>query len=109
MSDDDSFFDKMKDFVSTTIDKIQKTVAAFYGIKISDLTSANRTRAIARPRQIAMYLVKTLTSNSFPVIGKEFGGKNHATVMHSVKLVKELMSSDQQILQEVKGLEEKIR
>ncbi len=92
-----------------TIDKIQKTVAAFYGIKISDLTSANRARAIARPRQIAMYLVKTLTSNSFPVIGKEFGGKNHATVMHSVKLVKELMSSDQQILQEVKGLEEKIR
>lgn len=92
-----------------TIDKIQKTVAAFYGVKISDLTSQSRARTIARPRQIAMYLSKILTTNSLPVIGKEFGGKNHATVIHSVKLVQELMESNQQILQEVKGLEEKIR
>ncbi|MBP7710201.1 MAG: chromosomal replication initiator protein DnaA [Rickettsiales bacterium] len=92
-----------------TIEKIQKIVAAFYGIKIADLTSANRARSIARPRQIAMYLAKTLTSNSLPIIGKEFGGKNHATVIHSVKLVTQLIGSDQQILQEVKGLEEKIR
>lgn len=92
-----------------TIEKIQKIVAAFYGIKISDLTSSNRARSIARPRQIAMYLAKTLTPNSLPIIGKEFGGKNHATVIHSVKLVTDLMSNNQQILQEVRSLEEKIR
>ena len=91
-----------------TIEKIQKIVANFYGIKISDLTAKNRARNIARPRQIAMYLSKNFTSESLPKIGAGFGGKNHATVIHSVKLVKELMNSDQKILQEVKGLEEKI-
>lgn len=94
---------------AVTVDKIQKVVANFYGIKIADLNAANRSRNIARPRQIAMYLAKTLTSDSLPKIGKEFGGKNHATVLHSVKLIKELMNSDQKILQEVKSLEEKIR
>lgn len=92
-----------------TIQKIQKIVAGFYNIKISDLASANRTRSIARPRQIAMYLSKILTSESLPKIGKEFGGKNHATVIHSVKLIQELMNSDNKMLQEVKSLEEKIR
>jgi chromosomal replication initiator protein len=94
---------------AVSIDKIQKAVAAFYGIKISDLNSANRSRAIARPRQVAMYLSKTLTSESLPKIGKEFGGKNHATVIHSVKLIVEMMNSDQKILQEVKILEEKLK
>ena len=92
-----------------SIEKIQKTVANFYGIKISDLTSANRTRSIARPRQIAMYLAKNMTSDSLPKIGNGFGGKNHATVIHSVKLINELMNSDQKTLQEVKILEEKVR
>jgi len=91
-----------------TIDKIQKAVANFYGIKIADLNSANRSRAIARPRQIAMYLAKNLTKESLPKIGKEFGGKNHATVIHSVKLVEDLMNSDAKILQEVKSLEESL-
>ena len=92
-----------------TIHKIQKAVANFYDIKLSELLSSNRARQIARPRQIAMYLSKILTSESLPKIGAEFGGKNHATVIHSVKLVKELLNSDQNILQEVKSLEEKIR
>lgn len=92
-----------------TIQKIQKAVAHFYNLKITDLSSANRARQIARPRQIAMYLSKILTSESLPKIGKEFGGKNHATVIHSVKLVQNLMDSDQNILQEVKSLEEKIK
>ena len=91
-----------------TIEKIQKIVAQFYGIKISDLVAKNRSRNIARPRQIAMYLSKNFTSESLPKIGAGFGGKNHATVIHSVKLVKELMNEDQKILQEVKILEEKI-
>lgn len=92
-----------------TVKKIQKAVASFYDIKISDLSSTNRTKAIVRPRQIAMYLSKSLTSLSLPKIGQEFGGKNHATVIHSVKLVKELMNSDSEVLQEVKTLEEKIK
>ncbi len=95
--------------LAPTIDKIQKTVAAFYGIKISDLSSANRTRSIARPRQIAMYLAKTLTTLSLPAIGKGFGNKNHATVIHSVKMVVEMSNENQQLLQEIKTLEEKIR
>ena len=95
--------------IAPTIQKIQKAVANFYNIKIADLSSTNRTRSIARPRQVAMYLSKILTSESLPKIGKEFGGKNHATVIHSVKLVQELMISNQQILEEVKTLEEKIR
>ena len=92
-----------------TIEKIQKAVSKYYNIKTSDLISSNRSRAIARPRQIAMYLAKSLTSNSLPKIGKEFGNKNHATVIHSVKLISEMMNADSKILQEVKTLEEGIR
>ncbi len=91
-----------------TIEKIQKFVANFYGIKISELNSANRSRSIARPRQIAMYLAKKLTQESLPKIGKEFGGKNHATVIHSVKLVEDLINSDSKTLQEVKSIEESL-
>lgn len=92
-----------------TIHKIQKQVASFYNIKISDLTSKSRARNIARPRQIAMYLAKNLTSESFPKIGKEFGGKNHATVIHSVKLVENMMKDDTKILEEVKVIEDKLK
>lgn len=92
-----------------TIAKIQKLVAGFYNIKISDLISQNRSRAIARPRQIAMYLAKNFTLTSLPKIGQEFGGKNHATVIHSVKLIEEMMSSNNEVLQDVKSLEEKMK
>ena len=91
------------------IEKIQKIVANFYGIKIADLSSQNRSRNIARPRQIAMYLSKTLTLESLPKIGQQFGGKNHATVIHSVKLMQKMMDLDAKFLQEIKELEEKIR
>jgi chromosomal replication initiator protein len=90
------------------IAKIQKTVAEFYGVKLIDLSSNNRSRAISRPRQIAMYLAKNLTTESLPKIGAAFGGKNHATVIHSVKLVQGLMDDDMNLAQEVKMLEEKI-
>lgn len=92
-----------------TIEKIQKITAEFYGIKISDLSSKSRERSIARPRQIAMYLAKNFTCESLPKIGAAFGGKNHATVIHSVKLVRELLNEDQKTLEEIKILEEKIR
>lgn len=93
---------------AVSVEKIQKEVAAFYNIKLADLTSNSRLRNFARPRQIAMYLAKNLTSESLPKIGAAFGGKNHATVIHSVKLVAKLMEENNKILQEVKALEEKI-
>jgi len=68
-----------------TIDEIQKVVAAFYNIKVSDLKSQRKLRTIAVPRQVAMYLCRTLTEGSFPHIGREFGNKDHSTVIYAVK------------------------
>ena len=77
-----------------TIEDIQKQVATHYNIKVSDMHSARRARTIARPRQVAMYLAKKLTSKSLPEIGRSFGGKDHTTVMHAVKRVEELCKTD---------------
>ena len=77
-----------------SIEDIQKQVAGHYNIKVSDMHSARRSRAVARPRQVAMYLSKKLTSKSLPEIGRKFGGKDHTTVMHAVKRVEELMAAD---------------
>lgn len=68
-----------------TIDEIQKVVAAFYNIKVSDLKSQRKLKTIAVPRQVAMYLCRTLTEGSFPHIGREFGNKDHSTVIYAVK------------------------
>jgi chromosomal replication initiator protein len=80
-----------------SIDNIQKTVAEYYKIRMSDLLSAKRTRSIARPRQIAMALAKELTQYSLPEIGNQFGGRDHTTVLHATRKVKELRDSDQTI------------
>ncbi|ORU92144.1 MAG: chromosomal replication initiation protein DnaA [Cycloclasticus sp. symbiont of Poecilosclerida sp. N] len=80
-----------------SVDNIQKTVAEYYKIRISDLLTANRSRSIARPRQIAMTLAKELTNYSLPEIGKQFGGRDHTTVLHATRKVLELRSSDQKI------------
>jgi chromosomal replication initiator protein len=80
-----------------SIDNIQKTVAEYYKIRTSDLLSAKRTRSIARPRQIAMALAKELTQYSLPEIGNQFGGRDHTTVLHATRKVKELRDSDQLI------------
>ena len=72
------------------IENIQKTVSEYYKIKVSDLLSKRRTRSIARPRQIAMSLAKELTSRSLPEIGESFGGKDHTTVLHACRKIKEL-------------------
>jgi chromosomal replication initiator protein len=77
-----------------TIDKIQKKVAEHYSIRLTDMSSARRARAVARPRQIAMYLAKQLTSRSLPEIGRKFGNRDHTTVMHAVSRVTELMQRD---------------
>ena len=77
-----------------TIEEIQKRVAEHFNIKLSEMTSARRARAVARPRQVAMYLAKQLTSRSLPEIGRKFGGRDHTTVMHAVRKVEELRSTD---------------
>jgi chromosomal replication initiator protein len=84
-----------------TIDDIQKRVAEHYNMRIGDMTSARRARAIARPRQVAMFLAKNLTSRSLPEIGKKFGNRDHTTVMHAVSRVNELMATDSHFAEDV--------
>ncbi|PZN95134.1 MAG: chromosomal replication initiator protein DnaA [Alphaproteobacteria bacterium] len=80
-----------------TIDEIQRKVADYYHLKLSDLLSARRAREVARPRQVAMYLAKKLTPRSLPEIGRRFGGRDHTTVMHAVKRIDELRAADREI------------
>ena len=77
-----------------TIENIQRTVADYYKLKVSDLTSTRRTRTVARPRQMAMALAKELTAHSLPEIGKHFGGRDHTTVLHACRKTTELRESD---------------
>jgi chromosomal replication initiator protein len=77
-----------------TIEQIQKAVASHYRLRVDDLKSKNNARQIAVPRQVAMYLCKRLTKHSFPEIGREFGGKHHTTVIHSVEKIEALVSKD---------------
>lgn len=87
-----------------TIDNIQRTVAEYYKIKLSDLLSKRRSRSIARPRQVAMALAKELTSHSLPEIGEAFGGKDHTTVLHACRKVKDLNETDRDIREDMKNL-----
>ena len=80
-----------------TIDEIQKLVSAHFELKPLDLISARRARAVARPRQIAMYLAKRLTTRSLPEIGRRFGGRDHSTVIHAVRKIEELRDQDRDI------------
>jgi chromosomal replication initiator protein len=91
------------------IEDIQKVVAGHFNVSKHDLLSARRTRAIVRPRQIAMYLAKTMTPRSFPEIGKRFGGRDHTTVLHAVRKVEELMSADAALAQELELLKRLIQ
>ena len=84
-----------------TIDEIQRKVAEYYNLRMGDLLSSRRARAIARPRQIAMYISKQLTTRSLPEIGRRFGGRDHTTVMHAVKKVEELRELDPSIDEDV--------
>jgi len=84
-----------------TIDEIQRKVAEHYNLRMPDMHSARRARNVARPRQVAMYLSKQLTSRSLPEIGRKFGGRDHTTVMHAVRKIEELMEDDAQISQDV--------
>jgi chromosomal replication initiator protein len=87
-----------------SMEEIQKRVAEHFKIRISDMSSARRARAVARPRQVAMYLSKQLTSRSLPEIGRAFGGRDHTTVMHAVRKVEELVKSDSAFAEDVELL-----
>jgi chromosomal replication initiator protein len=87
-----------------TIEEIQKKVAEHYSIRLTDMSSARRARAVARPRQVAMYLAKQLTSRSLPEIGRKFGNRDHTTVMHAVARVGELMERDGAFAEDVELL-----
>jgi len=87
-----------------TIEEIQKRVAEHFNIRVADMHSARRARAVARPRQVAMYLAKQLTQRSLPEIGRKFGGRDHTTVMHAVKKVEELRQIDRGFAESVELL-----
>ena len=84
-----------------TIEEIQKRVAEHFNIRVADMHSARRARAVARPRQVAMYLAKQLTARSLPEIGRKFGGRDHTTVMHAVRKIEELRASDAAFAEDV--------
>jgi chromosomal replication initiator protein len=84
-----------------TIEEIQKRVAEHFNIKLADMQSPRRARQVARPRQIAMFLSKQLTTRSLPEIGRKFGGRDHTTVMHAVKKVEELCAADSGFAEDV--------
>ncbi|RZM34578.1 MAG: chromosomal replication initiator protein DnaA, partial [Sphingomonas sp.] len=87
-----------------TIDEIQKAVSAHFEIKPIDLVSARRAVVVARPRQIAMYLAKRLTTRSLPEIGRKFGGRDHSTVIHAVRRIEDLRDKDHEIDSSVRTL-----
>jgi chromosomal replication initiator protein len=87
-----------------TVEEIQRKVAEYYNIRLSDIIGPKRLRAYARPRQVAMYLCKHHTSRSLPEIGRRFGGRDHTTIMHGVKRIEELKASDGQIAEDVEML-----
>lgn len=86
------------------IDNIQRVVAEYYKIKVADLLSKRRSRSVARPRQVAMSLAKELTNHSLPEIGDAFGGRDHTTVLHACRKIKELKEEDADIREDVKNL-----
>ena len=87
-----------------SIDRIQKTVAEYYKIKISDILSKRRNRMIARPRQMAMALSKELTSHSLPEIGDSFGGRDHTTVLHACRKIGELKVDSADLAEDYRNL-----
>ena len=99
----------LKDLLSlqaklVTIENIQKTVADYYKVRMADLLSKRRSRSVARPRQVAMALSKELTSHSLPEIGDAFGGRDHTTVLHACKRIKELRDSEQRMTEDYSNL-----
>ena len=87
-----------------TIDNIIKTVADYFKVRVSDLLSKRRNRSVARPRQVAMSLAKKLTNHSLPEIGEAFGGRDHTTVLHACKKIKDLTDTSTELAEDYKIL-----
>ena len=87
-----------------TIEQIQRKVSDFFGVKLSDLKAKNRTKAVAFPRQIAMYLARQLTHASLAEVGRAFGGKDHTTVLHAVDKLQNLLLEDPKLRKTIDGL-----
>ena len=92
-----------------TIEEIQRKVAEHYNIRLSDMIGPKRLRNIARPRQVAMYFAKQLTSRSLPEIGRRFGGRDHTTIMHGVRKIEELMTTDSQLSDDLQLLRRQLQ
>ena len=90
------------------VEDIQKKVAAYYDIKIADMSSPRRLKQVTVPRQVAMYLCKQLTSLSLPDIGRKFGGRDHTTVLHSVRKIEELLETDSKLVSDINYLKDSI-
>jgi len=103
----------LKDFINSssklvTVESIQNLVATHFNLNMQEMLSARRSRSLARPRQIAMYLAKQYTTNSLPDIGRKFSNRDHTTVIHAVKKIDELMKNDNEIRQNITELKKKI-
>lgn len=101
--------EQLKDILSAcrrriTIDEIQRAVCEYYRIDRSEMSSKRRARAVVRPRQVAMYLAKVMTPRSYPEIGRKFGGRDHSTVIHAVRLVEDLRKQDSDMDNDVRAL-----
>lgn len=101
--------EQLKDILSAcrrriTIDEIQRAVCEYYRIDRSEMSSKRRARAVVRPRQVAMYLAKVMTPRSYPEIGRKFGGRDHSTVIHAVRLVEDLRRMDSDMDNDVRAL-----
>ena len=98
---DDFTFDKTKNF---TVPVILKTVASYFNIKVADMKSKKRSRDISTPRQIAMYICREYTKSSLPDIGKQFGGKDHTTVIFSYKKISKLVNENNEIASHIQKI-----
>ena len=102
----------LKDIISVnarnlSIENIQKTVASYFTISLNEMLSPRRSRSLVRPRQIAMYLAKKLTTQSLPDIGRQFNNRDHTTVIHAVKTIENLIINDQSFKKSVEDLKGK--
>jgi chromosomal replication initiator protein len=91
-----------------TVEEILKKVSLHFNIKVSDIKSAKRVKAVVLPRQIAMYISRQLTSSSYPEIGDRFGGKDHSTIIHAIRKIEKLMEEDFQLKSTIEILKKEL-